>query len=115
MLRPYPILIRAIGLAAILGCAALTAACGQKGALYRSDEKAQQVEPSSPGSPSGRKKSIPVFPAPQSQKQDRAIESAPQADPPSVVSPGTDSPVVPPAVDPDRPATVPPGQSSAEH
>lgn len=124
MLRRHPILISRISLAVVFGCAALSAACGQQGPLYRSDEKAQQVTPEAdkpadkpsdnssdrpsdqPGdsSQSGKKKSVPILPAPQSQKEDRTPENPPPAD--------TTTPVQP--VDPDRPATVPPGQSSVE-
>jgi predicted small lipoprotein YifL len=124
MLRRHPILISRISLAVLFGCAALSAACGQQGPLYRPDEKAQQVTPEAdnpsdrpsdqssdqPGdsSQSGKKKSVPTLPAPQSQKEDRAPENPPPAD----TTTGTPAPVQP--VDPDRPATVPPGQSSGQ-
>jgi predicted small lipoprotein YifL len=50
---------------------ALLAACGQKGPLYRPDDRPMEVT-APETAPSGRKKSTPTPPAPQSQKEDRA-------------------------------------------
>jgi predicted small lipoprotein YifL len=73
----------------LLLIACLTA-CGQKGPLYRPDERPQEVTtPESDNTP--RKKSGPTFPAPQSQKEDRV----------TVPPPG--DPVAPPVNDTDRP------------
>lgn len=103
MPRRHPILISRIGLAVVFGCAALSAACGQKGPLYRPGEKAQQVTPTS-DTQTGKKKSEPFVPAPQSQKKDRPAENPQPADT------TTATPVATPPVDSDRPATVPPSQ-----
>jgi predicted small lipoprotein YifL len=73
---------------------ACLSACGQKGPLYRPDERAQQVTPES--SNANRKKG-PTFPAPQSQKEDRVA-----APPPSDPTPA------PPSTDSDRGSPPPP-------
>lgn len=65
---------------------ALLAACGQKGPLYRSDGRAEQVTPQESNSTSNRKKSGPAFPAPQSQKEDRVT-------PPSSTDPLPEIPI----------------------
>ncbi|WP_184330497.1 LPS translocon maturation chaperone LptM [Povalibacter uvarum] len=88
---------------ALLLAALLLAACGQKGPLYRADETAQEVSApgTAPGTESGKKKT-PIFPpAPQSQKN---------PSPPVQTPTPTDPTPAPPAVDPDRPATPPPGR-----
>jgi len=68
----------------------LIAGCGQKGPLYRPDDKAQPVSSPARSESTGKKKSLP-FPAPQSQKKDR---------PPATPAP-------PPASDPAQPPPPP--------
>ncbi|MFL6577347.1 MAG: LPS translocon maturation chaperone LptM [Povalibacter sp.] len=75
----------------------LLSGCGQKGPLYRPDDHPQGV--STPeGSTPARKKSVPTFPAPQTQKEDR-VSPPPPSDP---------NPA-PPINDSDRPSPPPPG------
>jgi predicted small lipoprotein YifL len=75
---------------------ALLSACGQKGALYKPDERAQEVD-AQESSTSDRKKSGPKIPAPQTQKEERKTPAAP-GDPISA----------PPTADSDRPSSPPP-------
>jgi predicted small lipoprotein YifL len=92
------VLARSIGASLTVGVLLLITACGQKGSLYRPDEKAQEVaSPAGDATTSGKKKSTPVFPAPQSQKEDRPAGSTP-----------TETATQPAAPDPDRPAAPPP-------
>lgn len=78
----------------------LVAACGQKGPLYRADEKAEAV--AAPG------ESAPEI---STDEKKKAPVTAPLPDPqsPAETSTPTDPTPAPPAVDPDRPATPPPG------
>lgn len=91
------ILARALGISLTVGVLLLSAACGQKGPLYHPDEKAQEVAAPGDATGNGKKKSTPVFPAPQSQKKDRPAATTPN-----------ESATQPPVVDPDRPAPAPP-------
>ena len=74
------------GLVAVAGVLlALTSlcGCGQKGPLYRPDDKAQAVNSAVRGATAAKKKSLPL-PAPQSQKKERppaASDPATQPDP----------------------------------
>ncbi|HWK74515.1 MAG TPA: lipoprotein [Povalibacter sp.] len=72
----------------------LTAGCGQKGPLYRPDDKSQQVNSPASGETTDKKKSLP-FPAPQSQKKDRqpaTPEPPPASDPTAQPDPAQPTP-----------------------
>lgn len=70
----------------------LIVGCGQKGPLYRPDDKEQAVNSAVRGATAAKKKSLPL-PAPQSQKKERppaASDPATQPDPAqSTPPPGT--------------------------
>lgn len=75
----------------------LTAGCGQKGPLYRPDDRAQPVNSPTRDQTTDKKKSLP-FPAPQSQKKDR--QSPPLAPPASdpAAQPDPAQPTPPPGI-----------------
>ena len=74
----------------LLACTLLAAGCGLKGPLYRPDDKAQEVK---------RTENSKKLPFP--------VKRAPSTMPPTQTPPP--GAATPPTVDPDRPATPPPG------
>lgn len=82
-----------VGIVPLLLGTVLLSGCGQKGALYRPDETGEKVDSTA------AKKEGPAFPAAQVQKEKRR-KAAPKP---------SESATEPPAVDPDRPASLPPG------
>ncbi|HKE93747.1 MAG TPA: lipoprotein [Povalibacter sp.] len=93
---------RSLWVLSLVGAVLTLAGCGQKGPLYRPEEPPQRVDTGAttpPPAPSDKKKSQTTFPAPQIQKEHPATRTPPPSD----------AATQPPAVDPDRPASPPPG------